>query len=378
MNMSQQPLPEVADVVKEFGESLTAPYRTEDLLKQLESQYPADKVLDKNSLIPLEHGEQTTAAFLKWQRCGLYLMQAGRVPDAIALFAKIYDLILEHPEPPPVSIARGSSLVWLSDCYRAIDQMSLAQRYLMLTVIDEAIGNKGDVYRHGGGYPRARFVFGISDSDLMAFCAETWTIYEKDKDSGRFPEWVLQNCRIEWKTTLPTAAEASQYVISRCYAQWLLSRLAGDETGSALEDLAKYLMSAIPGCRTSTKRSPSTDYDVVCALDGPADDFRRDVGRYVLCECKDWETPADFTAVAKFARVLESAKCRFGILFSRNGVTGDGKEPKAARRELLKLYHDTGIVVVVVSEEDLRNVVEGSNLVLLLRRKYEEVRLDLA
>lgn len=112
-------------------------------------------------------------------------------------------------------------------------------------------------------------------------------------------------------------------------------------------------------------------------MDGPADDFRRDLGRYFPCECKDWKKPANFTTVAKFARVLESARCKFGILFSCNGVTGKTDEPRAARRGLLKLYHDTGIVMVVVDIEDLKNVVAGSNLVVLLRQKYETVRLDL-
>jgi hypothetical protein len=246
----------------------------------------------------------------------------------------------------------------------------------MLTIVDEAIGCKG-VYPDGGGYWRARWVFGMSGRELEDTCAKMSSISQEDIDAGRFPEWVLQRLGDDWKTILPSTAEAAQYVVSQPYLKWLFGRLKGDKSGMQLELLATYLMSSIPGCRARKEKSRSTDYDVVCALDAPADDFRRDLGRYFLCECKYWKEPADFTTIAKFARVLESAKCRFGILFSRNGVSGNQDEPKAARRELLKLYHDTGIVVVVVDHEDLRQVVDGASLVVMLRRKYETVRLDL-
>ncbi len=35
------------------------------------------------------------------------------------------------------------------------------------------------------------------------------------------------------------------------------------------------------------------------------------------------------------------------------------------------------MVIVVINESDLRNLAEGANLITMLRRKYEETRLDL-
>jgi hypothetical protein len=136
-------------------------------------------------------------------------------------------------------------------------------------------------------------------------------------------------------------------------------------------------MSCMPGCRTRRReRSGSTDYDIVCAMEGFDIDFRSDLGRYFVCECKDWVSPADFTTMAKFCRVLDSIKSRFGILFSKNGISGAG-ETKFAEREQLKVYQDRGIVIVVLSLEELRYVASGANLIALLRRQYETVRLDL-
>jgi len=151
----------------------------------------------------------------------------------------------------------------------------------------------------------------------------------------------------------------------------------GDPSGKTLELLADYLLSVITGCRTyRRRRSHSTDYDIVCSLDGVDLDFRSELGRYFVCECKDWTRPADVTAFAKFARVLDSTKSQFGILFSRKGITG-AAETRYAAREQLKLFQDRGVVVVVVDERDIGAVIDGYNFIALLREKYEAVRLDL-
>lgn len=50
-----------------------------------------------------------------------------------------------------------------------------------------------------------------------------------------------------------------------------------------------------------------------------------------------------------------------------NGPTG----------ELLKVFQDRGVVIIVVSAEDIGEIASGDNFVTMLRNKYEEVRLDL-
>src|SRR5262249_14813046 len=139
---------------------------------------------------------------------------------------------------------------------------------------------------------------------------------------------------------------------------------------ATVEVLAEYLMSCMPGCRTRRReRSNSTDYNIVCAMEGFELDFRSELGRHFVCECKDWASAADFTTMAKFCRVLDSIKSRFGILFSRSGITGSGKT-QFAEREQLKVFQDRGIVIVVLSLSDLQAVANGANLITLLRNRY--------
>ena len=111
-------------------------------------------------------------------------------------------------------------------------------------------------------------------------------------------------------------------------------------------------------------------------MEGFEVDFRSEFGRYFVCECKDWNKPADFTTFAKFCRVLDSTKSKFGIIFSKRGISGE-KTAKDAGREQLKVFQDRGMVIIVVDENDLQKVAKGTNFINILRQKYERVRLDL-
>ena len=191
-----------------------------------------------------------------------------------------------------------------------------------------------------------------------------------------FPEWLLQNVDQGWMTEAPSTQEASIYAANTLYIERLLAKL-GEPTGKILEELAEYLMSCMVGCRTARRQSSeSTDYDLVCAVEGIELDFRSELGRYFVCECKDWTKPADFTTMAKFCRVLDSVKARFGILFSREGISG-AKDTTFAAREQLKVFQDRGIVIIVFDERDVSSVAAGGNMIQTLRQKYEAVRLDL-
>lgn len=111
-------------------------------------------------------------------------------------------------------------------------------------------------------------------------------------------------------------------------------------------------------------------------MEGFEVDFRSEMGRYFVCECKDWNKPADFTTMAKFCRVLDSTKSRFGILFSKQGISG-AKKTVYAEREQLKVFQDRGMVIVVIDEKDLEYISNSRNFINLLRQRYEKIRLDL-
>lgn len=312
-----------------------------------------------------------------WELIGGYYLNKGRHHEALPIYAALYNHMLEAQKKLTKRVHKGMPLVWMSDCYKKMGYFILAKRYLMLTLCEDAIWGKGQVSPDETGvYFRLVWEGGLSDSELNRYVEEIYHVYGTDSVNSVFPEWILQELDQNWMTEIPSPNEAAIYIANSHYIVHLLS-LLGEPTGKALERLAEYILSCMPGCRTTKRqRSRSTDYDIICSMEGFEIDFRSEFGRYFVCECKDWRNAANFQTMAKFCRILDSVKSRFGILFSKKGISGIGKS-KDAEREQLKVFQDRGMVIVVIDYKDIEYVSKSGNFINLLRTKYETVRLDL-
>ena len=312
-----------------------------------------------------------------WELIGMFYRANGRWHDAVAIYSAMYDHFLRLQLETSDRVHKGMPLVWIADSYLALANIPLSKRYLMLTFIEDAIREEGMVDPEAtGSYPRLALRHGLSDREMKRYAEEAFAVWKGDSVNSMFPEFVLQELDKNWLVEVPSPNDSGLYKANAVYISYLLDQL-GDGSGKNLERLADYVLSSIPGCRTAMrKRSYSTDYDIVCTVEGPEVDFRAEFGRYFICESKDWEKPADFTAFAKFARVLDSTKAKFGIIFAREGITGEG-ETQYAEREQLKVFQDRGMVIVVIDREDLEFLADSGNVVSLLRQRYEQVRLDL-
>jgi hypothetical protein len=312
-----------------------------------------------------------------WDKVGAFFRASQRFHDAIAIYSSMYSHLLMGQLANNQRIHKGAPLVWLADSYANLGNNYLSKKYLMLTLIEDAITYEGKLDTiKTGSYFRLAWRHGLSDIEIKRYAEDTYKISCSNPEFSIFPEYILQELDKNWMVEFPSPDNISLYISNTIYIQFLCDRL-GDGTGKALERLADYVLSCIPGCRTAQrKRSFSTDYDIVCSLEGPDIDFRSGFGRYFVCECKDWDKPADFTTFAKFSRVLDSIKAKFGILVSKDGLTGT-KSTTDAVREQLKVYQDRGMIIIVVDEKDLKFISEGGNFVSLMRNKYEKIRLDL-
>lgn len=350
----------------EWVEVLPTPHAAAILTTLLPENLPADQVA--------QHGSNERRI---WELIGLYYRANGRWHDAIAIYRAMYEHFLRLQLDTGDRVHKGMPLVWIADCYLALVNLPLSKRYMMLTLIEDAITSKGDVDPVAtGSYFRLAWRHGLPDVELKRYSVDAFEVWKENRADSLFPEYVLQELDKKWIIEVPSPNDMGLYDANTLYISNLLGQL-GDRTGKKLERLADYVLSCIPGCRTAIRqRSFSTDYDIVCAIEGPEVDFRADFGRYFICECKDWKKPADFTAFAKFARVLDSIKAKFGIIFSREGITGEGSTENA-EREQLKVFQDRGMVVVVIDKDDLQFLANSGNFVSLLRGKYEKVRLDL-
>src|SRR5579862_5550176 len=312
-----------------------------------------------------------------WDSCGQYYFGQGRSYEALSIYSAMYQQFMTLQGLDGVRRHKGTPLVRICDLHAALGHPLIADRFMMLTVCEDAIAFAGRIPAEGtGSYFRAVWRHGISHEEFNGYAASAYGAWRRDESNARFPEWVLQELDQKWLATYPSTTESALYVANRAYVQSLLSQLGGGD-GEAMERLAHYLLSCVPGFRARRRvRTHSTDYDVICAVEGPMFDFRSDLGGYFLCECKDWAEPANVTAVLKFSSVLKSSKCHFGIMFSKNGVSGQDNN-KDAEREILKLHQQDSTTILVVSESELNDVSSGGNFFSLLRDKYEQIRLDL-
>ena len=328
---------------------------------------------------PLSLSDENSAETQAWVAIAqfYYFNPQNRLAEALAIFAALYDQMLVFQQQTGQRCHKGLPLVWISDCYQRLGCGLISRRYLMLTLVEDAIRENGHVSTEKTGtYFRFVWTGRLSHAELERYAKEANELNSRSPIDALYPEWVLLELDNEWISQAPDYRESGIFLANERYIEHLIGKL-GDGSGKALEMLAEYLMSCMPGCRTSRRRkSRSTDYDMVCSIEGLDLDFRSEFGRYFVCECKDWDEPADFTTMAKFCRVLDSVKARFGILFSKQGISGSGKR-KYADSEQLKVFQDRGIVIVVVDQNDLQRIANGANFISMLREKYEAVRLDL-
>jgi len=344
------------------------------MLRQRDGAYRLASLLPKR--LTSEEVATPTDNQLGWEWIGQYYMRQGRFHEALAIFNALYQHMLLYQQESGQRVHKGMPLIWMSDCHSRLQYPVHAKRHLMLTLCEDAIRDKGKINLEGGPYFRLVWSGGLTHEQAEKYISEIWRLYTKHPKDMMFPECVLQDLDQEWMAEYPSPQECGVWAISTQFVSWLLDRL-GTNVGKTLERLAHYLVGSIPGFRARMRvRSPSTDYDVVAFVEGHFADFRADLGRYVLCECKDWNKPANFSAIAKFSRVLQSTKAQCGIIFSKLGTSGEGRTIDA-ERELLKIYQGQGIIMLVVSLTDLQEVAKGRNFIGMLRSKYETVRLDL-
>jgi len=332
------------------------------------------KVFSVESVSPMS-GEPKTMEQRLWQLVGIFVLKSGGPHEAIPIFRSLYDHMLSGQEVIDARVHKGMPLVHISDCYRIMGFMALAKRFCMLTLVEDVLFYEGDLDLNKSGAVRLTQIFGMPSSEFERYVREIYSLYKSNPIASRYPEWILQELDQEWKTEIP-AQEASTYVANTRYIAVLLSQL-GDRSGKSLERMADYLLSSIPGCRTiRRKRSASTEYDLVCSIEGPRPDFLSEIGRYFVCECKDTAKPASYSTIAKFCRVLDSTKSSLGVIFSPKGISGR-KEMRYAERERIKVYQDRGIAILVLEAADFDYFAGGGSLISRMRAKYESLRLDL-
>jgi hypothetical protein len=203
-----------------------------------------------------------------WELVGAFYRMQCRYYEALPIYAALYDHMLAAQEQASTRYHKGMPLVWMSDCYAGMGYTLISRRYLMLTLVEDAIRECGTVSPDTTGtYFRLVWGGGLSDAELKRYANEMNQLCQSNQKAGLYPEWVLQELDQNWITQVPAPQEVGVFSANPRYIRHLVTYL-GEPSGKTLEVLADYLLSCMPGCRTSRRqRSGSTDYDIVCSID---------------------------------------------------------------------------------------------------------------
>ena len=362
------------------------------LLSHMLSRDGSDRICE---LIP-EYSEKMSATDLKiseslWGMIGFYYRLQTKYHDAINIYNTHYNYLCKRSLSTEEEwFAKSTPLVWMYDCFNLIGFRSIAKRFIMLTLIEDAIAHEGIIKPTSGVYPRLVKPIEFSESLVNKFGEQAYKCFcECDNDLKYFPEWILQNIDNDWLDEIPNNNEYRVYIQNGEYLKYIMgliddlkktkSKRKINLRGDLLEYVAQYLLMCMPGNRVDRKvKTKSSEIDVLCSVEGYEVDFRSELGRYIICECKELEKKANIDVMAKFCYFLVATKCKLGILFTREGVSGDDLEvEKWAKREQLKFYQSSGVVVLEIKEDDIRKVIDGKSFYEILMKKYEIARLDL-
>ncbi|MCB9433374.1 MAG: restriction endonuclease [Ardenticatenaceae bacterium] len=139
--------------------------------------------------------------------------------------------------------------------------------------------------------------------------------------------------------------------------------------GLTYEHLAIILLLAIDGLHIIGHdiRSVAEESDLIIGNES-TDAFWSRLGNPIIVECKYWDTPAGSQEIALLDKKMEVRRSSTGILFSKEGITGDRyRDAKAAIRETLGR---NGRHIVVLDKNDLIDIVNGIHPSEKLREKY--------
>ncbi len=155
------------------------------------------------------------------------------------------------------------------------------------------------------------------------------------------------------------------------------------DKGRALEFLASYLMMMLPGVRLiPNARTPDHEMDLVVVQDVPGSSYIvESLGRAFLVECKNWARTIGAEQLNHFASKMRFHRCSGGVIFARNGLSGDaagGAALSYARLTQLRWYQQDTCAILVIDLAKIEALSAGhARLSEMLLSSYEAVRFSL-
>jgi len=152
---------------------------------------------------------------------------------------------------------------------------------------------------------------------------------------------------------------------------------SSQEKGDAFEDFAQLLFGAVPflTVRNRNLGTNTGEIDLVVEYEGYSElTIFDDFCRYILVECKNWSDSVGVAQVRDFKGKMDKSKIDLGIIFARNGISGD--EGANALRWIHDFFQREGRLILVISDNELEQLLEGRSFYNQLDEAIYQRRFD--
>jgi hypothetical protein len=288
-------------------------------------------------------------------------------------------------------VGYGIPTYLLSIVFASVNDTGMSFRWALLAYAHDILNN----YPYGASCSILSTTFGIGKSDLEKLheegklCLEA--VRDHENDWGRiegFPEEVIRRFvsnsgRSIYGTHIAHHQTERDFPVSPGYLSALIDlvedeSLDNNKKGAALEAMASYIMSLLPGCivkqnLNDTSQVHQTDV-LVSNLYRSSNALSDLFGRHILVECKNYRERIGVPEVGYFLLRMNMAHINFGIIFSKEGITG-GDDFKNASALIRRSFHEYGSVCVIITIDDMKAAIsENKSIYWPIMEKYEDFR----
>lgn len=149
------------------------------------------------------------------------------------------------------------------------------------------------------------------------------------------------------------------------------------EKGDTFEELADLLFGAIPFLRVRGKKelTKTSEIDLVVEYTGYSErTIFNNWSDLILVECKNWSGSVGAPQIRDFRGKMNDLKVNLGVLFARNGVSGD--ETTDAQGLIRDTYMNKDVMILVGGDDELTKLLDGESFYELLDDLMYERRMN--
>lgn len=311
----------------------------------------------------------------------------------ISSFKRYYERCLELELENNGRIHKGDTLYFLGKFHYELRKFDEAFYYWILAFLDDILSEfyKTVNVRSEVCIPESlrtpvcgtlQLYFDIPIINLQNLKNNSWKVLENETDTIFDPEILKFKLRNAGRQT-PRLVDYQSYHPHISYLKSIYDKAKRSSDPRLWEQFAAFLLSSIDGFEPITNLRAgvgSYEFDTIIRNCTRNEVFVSSLGDYIGVECKYLKKrKVDVEALNHFASKLKYHDMRCGIIFSKTPISGygDDKGERYGKLVQAKIFNRNNIVIFDISENDVKRILKGTNLIELIIEKYEIVRLAL-